>query len=95
MAYHSDGTEATEMSHQGTMYIMDIWIDPKHVDDYIALVTPMARRLGQMPEARFGAVAANPKDKGHFRATSCWTQDAAWYKAVSSAWHPAFQVWAI
>lgn len=71
-------------SPDGALLVLNIFIKPEKLDDYVQIVKPVVHKARELPECEFCEISVNPEDKGHIRIIHCYSKDSAWIKEVGS-----------
>lgn len=74
----------TSSSPHGATAVMDVFIEPSKLDEYVKMVTPATREIRKFAENLFCEISVDPTDQGHIRVLHGWTRDSAWIREVSS-----------
>jgi quinol monooxygenase YgiN len=75
-------TQVTSSCPDGTIIVMNAWIDPSNSEKYLKLCHPVTAEFRKHPENLFTSISVNPTDKGHIRIVHGWTKDSAWFFEV-------------
>ncbi|ETN37727.1 uncharacterized protein HMPREF1541_07350 [Cyphellophora europaea CBS 101466] len=70
----------TSQSPNGALLVMNVFIKPDKLHDYVKIVTPVVHKIREMSECQFCEISTHPEDKGHVRIVHSWTKDSAWFK---------------
>ena len=76
---------ARSASSNGTMVVMNAWIDPANTERFLKLSESVSAEFRKHPENLFVAICVNPTDQGHIRIVHGWTKASErWYEARES-----------